>query len=89
MYEHVATQCSNYNVAPVLTTTIYRLLRACKSSGNVTLLANCFMLVCCFVYCPTLKMETKCYSETSVDFQLHSVIFQKIEVIISAAVRTS
>jgi hypothetical protein len=49
-----------------------------------------FMLVSCLAYSSTLKMEATCFSETSVDFQgLHGVIFQKIELFITTAVRTS
>jgi hypothetical protein len=33
------------------------------------LLATCFMLVSCLAYSSTLKMEARCFSETSVDFQ--------------------
>jgi hypothetical protein len=35
-----------------------------------SLLANCFMLVSCMAYFSTLKMETRCSSETSSDFHL-------------------
>jgi hypothetical protein len=35
----------------------------------VAMLASCFMLVSCLTYSSTLKIEAKCYSETSVGFQ--------------------
>jgi hypothetical protein len=40
----------------------------------------------------TLKMDSKCSSETSVDFQtgyIHGIMSQKIEIFINTAVRTS
>jgi hypothetical protein len=33
------------------------------------LFATCFILVSCLTYYSTMKMEDKCSSETSVDFQ--------------------
>jgi hypothetical protein len=40
-----------------------------------------FTVVSCLDYSSTLKMEEKCSSETSVDFQrLHGVVSQKIEL---------
>jgi hypothetical protein len=49
------------------------------------LLATCLMLVFCLAYSSTLKMEATYSSETSVDF----VLFQKIELFITTAARTS
>jgi hypothetical protein len=55
-------------------------LRTLPSSA-LTLLATCFMLLFCFAYSSTLKMDVACFSETSADFnRLHGVISQKIQL---------
>jgi hypothetical protein len=41
-----------------------------SNKQHQSLLANCFMLVSCMAYSSTLKMETRCSSETSSDFHL-------------------
>jgi hypothetical protein len=39
-----------------------------KQAASRDLLAACLMMVSCVAYSSTLKMETLCSSETSVDF---------------------
>jgi hypothetical protein len=49
-----------------------------------------FKLVSFLAYSPNLKMETMYSAETFVDFQrINGVISQKIELIITTALRTS
>jgi hypothetical protein len=43
--------------------------KATDVSKEPALLATCFVLVSCFVYSSILKIEAKCSSESSLDFQ--------------------
>jgi hypothetical protein len=48
------------------------------------------VLISCLAYSSTLKIEVKCFSETSLTFNgIHGVISQTIEFFMSTAVRTS
>jgi hypothetical protein len=68
----------------------YNAVQSVESQPSRALLAACFRLVSFLAYCSTLKMETRCSSETSVVFsRLHGVISQYTELFIKTAVRTS
>jgi hypothetical protein len=57
--------------------------------GTADYLLPFFMLVSWEAYSSTLMMEEIRFSETSVGFQLHGVVSQKIQFFIITAVRTS
>jgi hypothetical protein len=65
-----------------------------KAANSVYLLAAqlfaCFMLVFCFAYSLTLKLEGICSCKRRLAFTgLHRVILRNIELFIDTAVRTS
>jgi hypothetical protein len=56
------------NVIPTGKTNI-SMAKKGTSASRAVVVAVCFTLVSCLAYSSTLKMETKCSSKTSLDFQ--------------------
>jgi hypothetical protein len=82
--------CHNFSLFQLITQCdkITCIIRIDGKCNRITRLAPAFKLIYCLVY-STLKMEAIYSTETSIDFQVHSIISQKKLLFITTALRTS